>query len=64
MSRRASLPQVLSAINSAGLRALKVTVSASGDIEILTDATSIAPDPALAGMRIKRASRIQEAGGR
>jgi hypothetical protein len=63
MTRRASLPQVLHAINNAGLRAVKVSVSASGDIEVLTDATSTALDPALTGV-IKRASRLQETGGR
>ena len=63
MTRRASLPQVLHAINSAGLRAVKVSVSAAGDIEVLTDATSTALDPAFGG-KIKRASRVQEVGGR
>lgn len=64
MTRRASLNQVLHAVNSAGLRAVKVSVSAAGDIEVLTDAAPTSLDQPLSWVRTKRAPRDQTAGGR
>lgn len=64
MIRRASLNHVLAAISGAGMRAVKVTVSASGDIEVLTDVAPTLFDPRLSGVRLKRASRDEEDGER